>query len=137
MPNLKSVAKLKKELDSIFSLYIRYRDGFKRNGLWYSQCITCGVIKPIKQGMQCGHFMSRVHNSTRYDEENCNAQCVGCNMFHGGEQYKYSIMVDKKYGKGTAEKLSIKCRELKQYKGWELIELIEKYKAKVKEYESR
>ena len=100
----KELTKLKKKADTLWSRYIRYRDGEKRPDGWYSQCITCGVWKPIAQ-MQNGHFVSRACNLLRYDDENCNCQCPRCNIFHGGEQYQYSRALDDKYGDGTAEKL--------------------------------
>ena len=82
-----SISKLKKELDKWFSLYIRLRDA---NDFGLVQCFTCGVVKPYNKGMQCGHFQSRSHLSTRFDEVNCQPQCVGCNMFKQGEQYKFA-----------------------------------------------
>lgn len=145
----KSVAKLKKDLDTVFSLYIRYRDSSKQaNGDWYGNCITCNKRIPFKiydmtRGKyvingQChaGHFMSRRYMSTRYDEENVNLQCTGCNTFNSGEQYKYSINVDLKYGDGTAAKLAQLARQTRKFKSFELEELIDYYKGLVKEYEA-
>ncbi len=97
-----SISKLKKELDKWFSLYIRLRDA---NDFGLVQCFTCGVVKPYNKGMQCGHFQSRSHLSTRFDEVNCQPQCVGCNMFKQGEQYKFALNIDAKYGEGTAQEL--------------------------------
>lgn len=100
----KELTKLKKKADTVWSKYIRYRDGERRVDGWYAECITCGVHKPVKQ-MQCGHFVSRSCNLLRFNEQNTNAQCVGCNMFKGGEQYAYGRALDDKYGTGTAEEL--------------------------------
>ena len=55
--------------------------------------------------MQNGHFQSRSFLSTRFNEENCQPQCVGCNMFKQGEQYKFALNLDAKYGEGTAQEL--------------------------------
>ena len=76
----KSISKLKKELDSVFSKYIRHK--YSKNGM--VACYTCGVSKPIKQ-MQNGHFQSRKHLNTRWSEDNCRVQCVGCNVFKYGD----------------------------------------------------
>ena len=65
----KTVSKLKKELDKWFSLFIRLREATDNEGL--VQCVTCGVVRHYKDGMQNGHFQSRKHLSTRFDEENC------------------------------------------------------------------
>ena len=60
--------------------------------------------------MQCGHFQSRRHYSTRWDERNCEVQCIKCNMFNQGEQFKFALKLDAKHGKGSAEKLEQKSR---------------------------
>ena len=98
----KSISKLKKELDKWFSLFIRLRFATKE-GL--CQCVTCGKVGHYKSGMQCGHFQSRRHLNTRFNEENCQVQCIGCNCFKQGEQYKFSLYLDGKYGEGTAQTL--------------------------------
>ena len=104
----KTISKLKKELDKWFSLYIRLRES--EEGM--VQCFTCGKISHYKSGMQNGHFQSRKHLATRWDEENCQVQCVGCNMFKAGEQYKFSIALDGKYGEGKAEELELLARTI-------------------------
>jgi hypothetical protein len=103
----KEITKLKKKADGAFSKYIRYRDGKKINGEWQTECITCGVWKPVKL-MQAGHFVSRSCNLLRYDELNVHAQCVGCNMFKSGEQYQHGLKIDLMHGEGTAEALHSK-----------------------------
>jgi len=113
---MKSISKLKKELDKWFSLYIRLRDATDEGMV---QCFTCGCVKHYKKGMQNGHFQSRKHLATRWDEENCQVQCVGCNMFKAGEQYKFSVALDSKYGEGTAEELErISRKTIKTHKYW-------------------
>ena len=104
----KTISKLKKDLDKWFSLFIRLREA--KNG--QVQCFTCGKVAGYKQGMQCGHFQSRGHLSTRFDEYNCQVQCVGCNMFKQGEQFKFALALDSKYGEGTAEELQYKARQI-------------------------
>jgi|TARA_R110000824_G_scaffold40581_1_gene121533 hypothetical protein len=108
---MKSISKLKKELDKWFSLYIRLRDS--ENGL--IQCFTCGCVKHYKKGMQNGHFQSRSFLATRFDEENCQPQCVACNMFKQGEQYKFALALDSKYGEGKAEELEILAKSVVKF----------------------
>lgn len=55
--------------DKEFSLYIRGRDG---------RCQRCGKT----ENLQCSHFWSRQHSSTRYDPDNCVALCGGCHIFN-------------------------------------------------------
>ena len=105
---MKTISKLKKELDKYFSLFIRLRDATDE-GL--CQCFTCGCVKYYKKGMQCGHFQSRRFLATRFDEENCQPQCVACNMFRGGEQFRFALALDSKYGEGKAEELEILARK--------------------------
>jgi hypothetical protein len=99
---MKTISKLKKELDKWFSLFIRLRDA---TDLGVCQCFTCGLVRHYKDGMQCGHFQSRRFLATRFDEENCQVQCVACNLFRSGEQYKFGLQLDGKYGEGVAEEL--------------------------------
>ena len=111
-----------KRLDTIFSQYIRK----KNSNHGKSTCFTCGKIDEWKN-LQCGHFQSRRHYSTRWDETNCQVQCAGCNVFKYGEQYKFSVALDSKYGKDTANQLHIKAQKQIKFHTFELIEMIENY----------
>lgn len=95
------ISKLKTELDLIYSQYIRLRDS-DHSG--YSQCITCGKLEFYKQ-IQCGHFLSRRHFSTRWEPKNTHSQCKACNMFNQGLQWNHSKYIEKRYGAGTCELL--------------------------------
>tara|TARA_R110002050_G_scaffold105546_1_gene215288 strand:+ start:1943 stop:2353 length:411 start_codon:yes stop_codon:yes gene_type:complete len=100
---LKKISKLKKELDKWFSLYIRLR-GADDNG--NNQCCTCGTVDNWKK-LQCGHFVSRKHLATRFHEMNCFPQCVSCNIFKYGEQWKFGQFLDRNLGEGVSEELVI------------------------------
>ena len=122
----KTVSKLKKELDKIFSVYIRLREA---NEYGMCQCFTCGKVGHYKKdGMQNGHFQSRKHLSTRFDEENCQVQCVKCNVYAWGEQYKFSLALDSKYGEGKAEELQYLARTTLKISRIEYEEKISYYK---------
>ncbi len=125
----KSISRLKKELDKHFSLFIRLRDATDEGAV---QCITCGCVKHYKLGMQNGHFQSRRFMATRYDEQNCSVQCVACNMFRGGEQYRFALALDAKYGSGTAEELQYKARQIQKFSRVDYEEKISYYKEAVK-----
>jgi hypothetical protein len=99
-----AITLLKHRADILFSKAVRYRDGKIRNGEWWCECITCGTWNPMGK-THAGHFMPRGRLATRWDYENVNAQCPGCNTFRAGEQYKYGLALEKKYGDGTAVKL--------------------------------
>lgn len=117
-----SVSQLKKRLDGIFSRYIRIRDG--------GRCFTCGVSKPIQE-MQCGHYISRSHNNTRFDEQNCHCQCVGCNIFRHGNMDEYAQNLEAEYGTGILQTLAQRKRVIRQFSKGELKELIYLYEHKI------
>ena len=118
VPRLKSISQLKKVADAVFSVWIRTRD----NGT----CFTCGITKPIKE-MQNGHYVSRGHNSLRFDERNCHCQCVGCNVFKHGNMDEYTLALTRMYGIGILDELSNEKRKIKQFTREELQGIIDKY----------
>jgi 5-methylcytosine-specific restriction endonuclease McrA len=92
----RALSSYKKELDRVFSIFIRQRD----NG----QCFTCPKKDDYKK-MQNGHFVPRQYLSVRWDERNCNCQCYACNMLYGGQGATYAIRLKEKYGQETVEYL--------------------------------
>lgn len=98
----KPLSKLKKELDSIFSKYIRVRNADKSGSV---RCYTCGKRAHWKE-MHCGHYISRVHSSTRWNEINCQVQCPGCNLFKQGAADEFAIKLIKDYGEGILDVLN-------------------------------
>ena len=86
-----------KKLDKVFSQFIRRR--FAVNEI--AKCVTCGKQAHWKE-LQAGHFMSRKHYSTRWDEINVQTQCSGCNVFRYGEQFKFGMYLEQAYGNGVA-----------------------------------
>jgi len=126
----KTITKLKKELDKVFSLYIRQRDMLVPDGTDYVVCFTCSSVKHWKE-MHAGHFMSRKHLSTRWDLENVQVQCPKCNLFGQGEQYQFGIMLDVKYGPGTADKLKAYTKLTIKMTSADYEEMIDIYKKKL------
>ena len=122
MPRKKTRSQVVKKLDKIFSIYIRTR--FSINEI--AQCFTCGKKNHWKK-LQCGHFQSRRHYSTRWDTVNCQVQCSGCNVFKSGEQFLFGRRLDAKYGHGTADKLYKKARKTVKLSTLDLEMLINKY----------
>lgn len=67
-----------KKADTLFSKYIRERDG---------KCVKCGKTEYL----QCSHFWPRAISHTRFDPENCDTLCYGCHYgdrYHGWEYAK-------------------------------------------------
>jgi 5-methylcytosine-specific restriction endonuclease McrA len=122
MPKKPSRKLLVKKLDAIFSEYIRRR--YARNEI--ATCVTCGKKDHWKK-LQAGHFMSRKHYATRWDEDNVEVQCSACNVFRYGEQYLFA----KYLGEEKADKLLAKSRETVKFSDPELQDMIDIYKNKV------
>ena len=123
-----SRSKLIKKLDKVFSLYIRLR--YAKNEI--AQCFTCGKKDHYKR-LQCGHFQSRKHYSTRWDEINCQVQCAGCNVFRYGEQFVFGKNLDMEFGKGCSESLYYKAKQTVKYSTNDINELITKYTLLIKD----
>lgn len=109
-----SLSKLINRLDSVLSLYVRRRD---------SECITCGSTYQL----QCGHFVGRTAMSTRFDERNCNAQCMKCNSDQDGDIDAYKYRIDEKWGEGTADELIRLGKQIRKWDEFELREMISDY----------
>ena len=112
-----------------FSLYIRQRYAINE----IAQCFTCGRKDNWKK-LQCGHFQSRKHYSTRFDEINCQVQCAGCNVFKYGEQFVFGKNLDLEYGKGCSESLYYKAKQITKYSYDEIEDLINKYNLLIKDF---
>lgn len=122
MKKKKTISRLKKDLDKYFSLYIRHRD--------QGVCFTCGVKRDIKE-MQNGHFFSRSYMSLRYNEKNCNTQCMPCNVFKNGNMAIYSIRLVQKYGNEVLSELEKEARSIRKFTRADYEELILFYKTQL------
>jgi len=118
MPKKLTRSKLIKKLDAIFSRWVRLSNSVNE----ICTCVTCGKELHWKD-IQAGHFISRKHYSTRWDERNVKPQCVGCNVFKYGEQYKFSLFLGLKLSKA----LSLQSNEIRKFSSNELEDMIEKY----------
>lgn len=122
MSKPKTSAQLKKQLDKIFSEYIRRRDE--------GQCYTCPKKDEWKK-MQNGHFVPRQYLAVRYDEVNCHCQCYACNMLYNGQPSAYAARLEMDYGLGTVAMLEGRRKEITKnfpYQDW-----IEIYEEKLKD----
>lgn len=123
-----SLSKLKKKIDTVFSLYIRRRDGFK--------CVTCGYQGFEKDGvMQAGHLFTRAANSTRWDPLNTSCQCRSCNFRHEFDWEPYRSWFVGVYGQESYDDLYRKHKTVKKFTKGQLLAMYEHYKNANKEYE--
>ncbi len=89
----KSLSKYKKELDAIFSKYIRAKYG--------PNCYTCIHEK----GNQNGHFVLRQYLATRWEEDNCRPQGFGCNIRGKGKVLDFEEKLIKELGPTRVQEL--------------------------------
>ena len=123
-----SRGRLIKKLDSLFSKYIRRKDAIND----IAKCVTCGVERHWKE-LQCGHFQSRRHYSTRWHENNTRPQCVKCNMFSQGEQYIFGKKLKDEIGDVMFDELILEKNRTQKYTLSDYKYLIEYYTKKLKE----
>jgi len=114
-----------KNLDTVFSQYIRRKDAIDEIAI----CVTCGKKDHVKK-MQCGHFQSRRHYSTRWDENNVGVQCYGCNITNQGQQFLFA----KYLGLDKAEEMVLKSKQIVKFSDADLQDMIQYYKDKLKEF---
>lgn len=115
-PKRKSKTALIKELDRVFSIYIRKRDK--------GRCFTCGG-----KATDAGHYKRRGIMSLRWDKRNVNAQCRRCNHFESGKLDVYAVQLTRKYGWWILEELEEKAKKtFSPTREW--------LEAKIKEYKA-
>lgn len=119
--------KLIKHLDKVFSEYVRLRDSDWR-GL--ATCISCGKKAPWKE-YHAGHYISRVHYSTRWNEYNVNAQCPGDNLFKQGASDEYALALQKKHGPDILSLLNIIKHSQVHFTRQDYLSMIADYEVKL------
>lgn len=127
---MSSIAKLKKKADCTFSRYIR----LKNSVAGYCTCVTCGKRLPIKN-MQNGHYIPRNILATRFLEDNCHPQCVGCNVFKKGNLGEYALYILKNYGEEKLDFLHQMKHQTVKYKAHDYEEMIDKWKEEISDME--
>tara|TARA_R100001510_G_C7638664_1_gene196484 strand:- start:178 stop:579 length:402 start_codon:yes stop_codon:yes gene_type:complete len=130
MPKKIKRSTLIKNLDDIFSQYIRLKNA-DQDG--YCTCVTCGK-KGFweKDNIHAGHFISRKHYATRWNEKNVHPQCSYCNTYQYGEQYKYSLFLGSK----LSEDLFCQSNIITKFTNNEIKEMINLYKKIVNKLKS-
>jgi hypothetical protein len=125
---VKKVRQLKKDLDKIYSLYIRTK--YAKDGKVF--CYTCGHQMEIEQA-QCGHFNPRQHLATRWDERNTRPQCFACNMYYNGQPAIFAINLTKEYGQDILKEFDRSKWQITKLDANWYLDQIELYTAKLKE----
>lgn len=123
-------SQLEKKLDTVFSQYIRLKHSDAKG---YCRCISCGRLHHYKK-IQNGHYMSRRYKSTRWSEDNCRPQCVGCNIFNQGNAQMFRRGLIAQIGEQRVDLVEARARQsVCRWSSWELEQLIKDYTEKVSE----
>jgi len=130
-PRQKSRSTLIRELDKVFSLFIRLRDS-KPYGFRYCKCISCGQIKPFED-FDAGHYYSRTKYSVRWNENNVHGECRFCNRFSADHLIGYREHLITKIGTQAFELLRVQANQTSKLSDWELEQLIKLYNCKIDE----
>ena len=123
-----SLTKNEKKLDRLFSKYIRLSSS--KNEI--CKCYTCGVMNHWKE-MDAGHYITRQHKGTRWDERNVKVQCRKCNRFESGVSDEFALHLLKDYGKEVLEELNQAKWIPTKIDDFQILAMIEDYKLKLKE----
>lgn len=119
-----SRASLVKNLDAIFSRYIRERD--------HGVCYTCGS----SNGAQAGHYVSRSCYQLRWDERNVHCQCYRCNVPLHGNYIPYRRHLVEDYGEDVVRDLENRRHETSNYTNDDLIRMCLLYENKLEQLKS-
>ena len=130
MPKLKTAAQEAEACAVDLQLLVRMKAA---NDEGYCKCVTCGVVKHYKDGMQGGHFIERDKTSVKLLEENIHPQCNRCNGF--GEttvSLNYREYMIDMYGSDFVEELRILSRKTNKWIRSEIRELHAEIKEQIK-----
>lgn len=109
LPSRKRTIKI---LDDLVSQIVRLRDG---------ACVQCGTVEKLT----CGHVLSRRSHATRWDLENCFAQCWSHNFAHGAHSpYPYFKWFIGQFGQEAFDALYAKWAKGQKFSTPELRAMI-------------
>lgn len=127
-----SRSKIIQKLDRIFSIYIRLRDC---DNIWIVVCPLCKSKIPRKKAQNM-HFISRWVLKYRFDEDNCHAGCMRCNVILNWNYIIYTRWMQIKYGIDKVDKM-ITDKQVYKLKTPELEEMIKEYMDKCQRLASK
>lgn len=104
-PKQKSISKLIKEADRLFSIFVRSTALGGMEG--YNNCFTCGRMSETKK-LHCGHYLSRFYKAARWDYDNARPQCMMCNLWKRGDPITFRQNLVKEIGIERVEAVEAK-----------------------------
>ena len=128
-PQKKTTSQLTKELDTVFSEFIKLRDA-DHQGI-----VTCFVSgeRVYYRDSDAAHLFVRQHMGTRWDENNVHACTVDSNRYDYEHHLKYEAVFVFRYGAKEFKRLYDLAHGMQKLTSAELQEMIDKYKAKASE----
>lgn len=124
----KSIGTLLNECANLVQKYVRLK---ACDSNLYVTCVTCGKRGHYKE-MDGGHFISRKYVATKLLEENIHPQCKYCNLHLRGNLIRYTLYMQEMYGKDFINELERMKNEGRKWMRYEVEELIEDYKNKIR-----
>lgn len=105
-----TLAKLKAKVQVVFNKYIRLRD----SGGGFFDCMSCGFTKSTDV-MNAGHYYAvNGYDGIRFDEENVNGECAGCNCYDESHLIGYGVRLEDKLGVYKLAKLHERAANYKK-----------------------
>lgn len=135
MPRKSTVSSLKRTADAVFSELVRRLACSGPEHLPMNdscQCITCKEWFHWKE-VDCGHYLGRRYNGTRYDRRNTAPQCRHCNRGESGRIYEYGKYLVSIYGEEIIEELRTLAHSKKRFTIDELKEMIVGWRKELQE----
>ena len=122
-----SRSKLVKKADSVFSTYIRLRDADKHGIV---KCPLCWA-KIHRKKAQNMHFISRACWLYRYDEDNCHAGCMRCNVILSWNYIAYTRYMQNNYWIESVDHMIAESKNLHKLSTAEIQAIIDTYTNKI------
>jgi len=125
-----------KTADTWFSRYIRISDKHNQiNGKdIYCKCFTTGKYYHILE-IQCGHFVTRGHFSTRWDFNNARPQGVYANRYKSGMPLEFESHLVEQIGIKAVESLKVKGSLPMKYNVVEIRQIAKVFRLMVRDFE--
>lgn len=123
-------SKLVKKADSIFSTYIRLRDS---NTKWIVTCPLCGAKIHWKKAQNM-HFITRACRLYRYDENNCHAGCMRCNVILNWNYIAYTRWMQNEYWIDVVDKMISESKKIHKLPTAEIQAIIDYYTDEIIKY---
>lgn len=121
--------KLIKELDKYTSLICRWSNADSNGNV---RCYTCSRIMPVWEA-QCGHYISRKFQHTRWLQANVRPQGRCCNIYKSGNYQVYEPKIKAELGEDEVLKLWDKAYDRRKIPTYELEETLIKVNQDYKE----